>query len=181
MDDDAANPANTTTINVKAVDRDAWQRAKNAADKQDETMGVWLSRALNFRCDAESGPREFLPTSISRPALPAANPPPQMANPAVALQSAADVAAILQGLAAVAAATGAAGVLASAVALADDMVRAARGMPPRPVRRGGKAPDRDGHGRFVSVPHDGKAPGKALLESGKAEAIDGTHTERAGS
>jgi hypothetical protein len=86
-----------TTINVKGVSAKAWERAKNAAAKQDETMGVWLSRAANQLADREAGPRELLPQ-------PPANLPPKMVKPTGL--TAPELAALLQGMAALATATG---------------------------------------------------------------------------
>ena len=35
-----------TTINVKGMSVSSWERAKKAAGKQDESMGAWLTRAV---------------------------------------------------------------------------------------------------------------------------------------
>ena len=81
------------TINVKGVAARAWERAKTAALKQDETMGVWLSRAIDYRADAEAGPREF------PPANPAANPEPKTVKPE-AVMAAEQLADLMRGMAA---------------------------------------------------------------------------------
>jgi hypothetical protein len=125
-----------TTINVKGVSAKAWERAKAAAAKQDETLGVWLSRAANQLADREAGPREF-------PPQPPANLAPEMVKPSGL--TAPELAALLQGMAALATATGTSPAKADvrrAYALVDDHVREARGIPPRPIRlhpRPGKA------------------------------------------
>jgi hypothetical protein len=63
-----------TTINVKGVLVSAWETAKKAANKQNETMGSWLSRAIPHLANLEAGPREFPPV----------NPEPNSANPSPA-------------------------------------------------------------------------------------------------
>lgn len=135
-----------TTINVKSVSVAAWERAKSSALKQGETMGAWVSRALNQLADDEAGPREFPPSP--------ANPSPREVKPdsSGASVSMADVAVLMQGIAAVAAATGqppAKADLRRAYGLADELVRDARGIPRKP--------------RIV-----GKAIGQSLLLEGKA-------------
>ena len=133
------------TINVKGVAARAWERAKTAALKQDETMGVWLSRAIDYRADAEAGPREFPP----------ANPAPKTVKPEAAL-AAEQLADLMRGMAALATATSIAPAKADirrVYRLADDLVRDARGMPPRKLRIAGKA------------------GWQSLLENGKAGAI----------
>jgi hypothetical protein len=124
-----ANPDDEkTTINVKGVSAKAWERAKNAAKKQDETMGDWLSRAANHLADREAGPREFPPALQ-------ANLPPEMVKPPSL--TAPELAGLMQGMAALATATNippAKTDVRRAYALVDEHVREARGMPPRPVR-----------------------------------------------
>ena len=59
-----ANPeAKKTIINVKGADVEQWERAKTAANRADETMGEWLSRAVKHLADMEEGGREFPPGS----------------------------------------------------------------------------------------------------------------------
>lgn len=134
-----------TVINVKGVSVKAWERAKTAAAKQDETMGAWLSRAINQLVDREAGPREF-------PPVPMANHRSEMVKPPGL--PAPELAELMQGMAALATATGtnpAKVDVRRAYAAVDDLVREARGMPPRPVRR-----------------IAGKAGGQALSLDGKA-------------
>lgn len=161
-----------TTINVKAVSGRAWEKAKSSAIKQGETMGTWLSRAINQLADREaSGPRELAPLPVNLP--PAVNSlatqprsvleqlathpvnlrgetgNPGPANP----MSVDDLASLMHGMAALASATEvppAKTDIRRAYGLADDLVRDARGMPRRPRVAGGKA------------------DGKALPETGKA-------------
>ena len=144
------NPADDrVTINVKSVSAKSWERAKVAANKQGQTMGEWLSRAINQLANNEAGPREL-------PALPAANLKPKTGNPGpagpAAGMSAGDLADMMRGLAALATASGtppAKADIRRAYGLADDLVRDARGMPrkSRPI---------------------GKASRQSLLENGKA-------------
>lgn len=139
-----------TVINVKGVSVQAWEKAKRAAAKQGQPMGLWLSRAAEHLANLEDGPREFLP---SQPA----NLEPKSGNPSSLPVEGLGV--LMQGIAAVAAATGTAPAksnLRRLYALADDHVRDASGLPPRPVR----------------VPASGKAAGQSLLISGKAERED---------
>lgn len=139
-----------TTINVKAVSARSWERAKASAIKQGQTMGAWLSRAIDQLADAEAGPREFPPVK------PAANPAVETGNPGQAPgMTAGELADLMRGVAALATASGtspAKADLRRAYGLADELVREARGLPrkPRPV---------------------GKAAGQSLLENGKAPAL----------
>lgn len=136
-----------TVINVKGMSLRAWERAKKAASKQDETMGAWLARAVDHLANLEDGPREL-------PPLPPANLEPKTGNPSSLPVE--GLGALMQGIAAVSAATGivpAKSNVRRLYALADDAVREAGGMSPRPVR--------------VRAP--GKAPGQSRLLSGKAE------------
>jgi hypothetical protein len=138
-----------TTINVKSVSVSAWERAKKAAAKQDDPMGVWLSRAAHHLADMEAGPREFPP----------APPPPSASGPEPAERklSATELAALMQASAAFSAATGVKPAVRDAQRLhatLDAMVREGTGQPPRTVR-----PPRN-------APLIGKAEGQSLLESG---------------
>lgn len=148
-----------TTINVKAVSARSWERAKASAIKQGQTMGAWLSRAIDQLADAEAGPREF------PPANPAANLAAQGGNPGQAPgMTAGELADLMRGVAALATASGtspAKADLRRAYGLADELVREARGLPrkPRPV---------------------GKAVGQSLLENGKAPALVYAISDEAG-
>lgn len=151
------NPSDErTTINVKGMSVSSWERAKKSAAKQDESMGAWLTRAVEQLANLEDGPREF-------PPMPPANPAPESGNPPALAASGAPVEGLglgqlMQGMAALAAATGTPPARSDTrrlYALVDDQVRQARGMPPRPVRR------RQG----------GLAAGQSLLENGKADPV----------
>lgn len=149
------NPSDErTTINVKGMSVSSWERAKKAAAKQDESMGVWLTRAVEHLANLEDGPREFLPMAPANPAPESGNPPALAASRAPVE----GLGQLMQGLAALTAATGTPPAKADTrrlYALVDDQVRQARGMPPRPVRRR--------QGRL--------AAGQSLLESGKADPV----------
>lgn len=125
-----------TTINVKSVSVAAWDRAKKAATKQGEAMGEWLSRAINQLADIEAGPREF------PPANPPVNQISETGNPVRFALSPAELSDLMHAQAALTTATGKLPAKADtgrAHALAAEMVRAAIGMPPKPLRIG-KAP-----------------------------------------
>ena len=134
-----------TTINVKAVSAKAWERARNCAGKHDETMGEWLSRAINRLADLEEHG-----TTVEPPA----NPEKPVRGFSAAPEAVAEMA---RGMAVLAQATGvmpAKRDVRRVYGLMDEIVRAARGMPPRPL------------------PSPGKANGKALPKIGKAIAAE---------
>jgi hypothetical protein len=117
-----------TIINVKGMDAEQWERAKSAANRQDETMGEWLSRAVKHLADMEEGGREFGPGA---PVNPRQSMTPEQ------------VAALMHATAALQVAAGKPVPLRSAAglrAVADDLARAARGLPPKPVRTAVKRP-----------------------------------------
>jgi hypothetical protein len=62
-----------TIVNIKSVFKRSWDRAKGAAERNDETLGTWVSRALDLLADRESGPREIVP-SVNPPANPTPDP-----------------------------------------------------------------------------------------------------------
>jgi hypothetical protein len=63
----------TTIINVRGVSASLWKQAGDCAKKQDESLGVWLTRAIRDRVNIEAGPREL-------PPLRAVNNAPEIAN-----------------------------------------------------------------------------------------------------
>ena len=136
-----------TVINVKGMSLRAWEKAKRAASKQDQTMGAWLSRAVDHLANLEDGPREFAPVQP-------ANLEPKSGNPSsLPIEQ---LGLLMQGLAALSTATGTApakGNLRRLYTLADDHVREASGSPARPVR----------------VRTSGKAFGQSRLLQGKAD------------
>jgi len=69
------------TINVKGVSEKAWETAKKAALKQNETMGSWLSRAIPHLANLEAGPREFPPERLANPETIYGNPLPYASGP----------------------------------------------------------------------------------------------------
>ena len=69
----AQDEGQSTIINVKGVSAKAWETTKKRANLRCETMGEWLTRAINTQANLEAGPREFPPAN---PATPSANPPP---------------------------------------------------------------------------------------------------------
>jgi hypothetical protein len=109
--------AERTIINLKNVRKDAYERAKRAANRNDENVGEWVSRACDILADMEEGKREFGPAEPAKPRKPI---------------DAQHVAALLQ------AANAARGNRHPAVAdlrmLAGEMAREALGLDPRPVR-----------------------------------------------
>lgn len=169
-----------TVINVKGVSVQIWEKAKRAANKQGQPMGVWLSRAADHLANLEDGPREF-PPDVS------ANPEPKTGNPSGMASD--HLAGLMQGMAALVAATGMApskAVVRTAYRLMDAQVREASGLPPRPVRiAAGKASGQslllDGKADEVPIPTPGdlpakparlpasKARGQSLARNGKAE------------
>jgi hypothetical protein len=75
-------------VNIKGIRTTSWERARAASARSGETLGAWVSRALDQLADRESGERF----------LPAATPPANPANPAAAADLAA-IGAALMGLA----------------------------------------------------------------------------------
>jgi hypothetical protein len=64
----------TITVNIKAIRAASWANAKLRADAADESMGEWVSRAIDQLAAAEAaGPRLIPPVKpISLPANPPA-------------------------------------------------------------------------------------------------------------
>lgn len=62
----------TVPVTVKAMPVAEWKRAKDAAEKQDQSMAEWLARAINQLADREAGEREVFPNQapVSPPSLP---------------------------------------------------------------------------------------------------------------
>ena len=114
-----------TTINVKGVTREAWERARAAATKSGEAMGAWLSRAVDQLARLEAGPREFPPALAVKPTNNSGNPDAD--------------ARLIDLLTAAATLSTACGGKLSAVpgltALCAERVRSARGLPPLAARR----------------------------------------------
>lgn len=55
----ATPDAETTTVNLKSMPVSVWNRAKNCANRQGETLAEWLTRAITQLADREeSAPRE---------------------------------------------------------------------------------------------------------------------------
>lgn len=59
--DDPENPDERTIINVKSVKVRAWERGKSAANRAGETMGEWLTKAIETQVHLEAGRRVFPP------------------------------------------------------------------------------------------------------------------------
>lgn len=114
-----ANPKDgLTTVNVKNVSEAEWERAKRCANRSDEVIGTWLSRAVKLLADMEeSGGREFGP---GEPTKPRRELSPEQ------------VAALLQGVGATQSSRNRAAV--ELRTLAAGMAREALGMDPLPVR-----------------------------------------------
>lgn len=144
-----ANPNDVTTvINVKGVSVTAWDRARKMAQRNGETMGSWLSRAVSHLADMEDGPREFPPGELVK----------QGGNPGQSI-SPEHLAGLMDALTRLSVATGVLPLKREVRLLqvtADATVREAQGLPPAPRR----------------LP--GKAGGKERSEKGKAgRAIEG--------
>lgn len=125
-----------TIINVKGMDAEQWERAKIAANRQDETMGGWLSRAVKQLADIEEGGREFGPSERAE------------RRPLTAEQ----VAALMQAAAQLALATGKPAPKSHAHglrAVVDDLTRQARGLPPKPVKPRANQPPRVGQSKLI--------------------------------
>jgi hypothetical protein len=138
-----------TIVNIKGVLKRSWERTKIAADRNDETLGAWVSRALDQLADRETGPREFPPAANL-----AANPPAD-----ARLGRLFDV---MQHVGTLSAATGQPPpkrTVSRLYRLADEWSRAQSGMPPKVIRG------------------VGLANGKAGLETGKALAIEAEFSE----
>jgi hypothetical protein len=123
-----------TIINVKGMDAEQWERAKLAANRQDETMGEWLSRAVKQLADMEEGGREFGPGERTE------------RKPLTAEQ----VAALMQAAAQLALATGKPAPKSHAHglrAVVDDLTRQARGLPP--VKPRANRPPRLGQSKLI--------------------------------
>lgn len=106
-----------TTINVKNMGVPEWERAKKCANRSDESMGEWLTRAVKLLADMEEGGREFAPREPTRPRRE---------------MSPEQVAALLQGVAATKGNRHQAAI--DLRTLAGEMARDALGQEPRPVR-----------------------------------------------
>jgi hypothetical protein len=86
-----------TIINVKAVNVRSYEGAKKAANKAGETMGSWLSRAMDQLANLESGERYILPDNLANRShgLAVANPANLPALPPVDFR---EVAAIIMAM-----------------------------------------------------------------------------------
>ena len=118
-----------TTINVKNVDKTAWEAAMRAAILRGEAAGPWLNRAIRAQLNAEAGGREFPPEPVKNGVVAANQVPEGM--------SLGEVTAAINAFAALAAATGqkpAAKDISRAYGYVDEVVRRARGHDPRPDR-----------------------------------------------
>jgi hypothetical protein len=123
----------TTTINVKGMSIEAWERAQICSQKQEQTRGVWLTRAVNHLAEIE----EAAETGMA-PAKPGNTPAKSGAIQAhPARMETAELQALMQSMAALAQATGIRPALAEirrCYAAVDDRIRQDRGLAPRPIR-----------------------------------------------
>jgi hypothetical protein len=70
--------SDTTTVNVKNIRVDAWSAAKLSAERSDESLGSWVSRACDQLAAAEAGGQRLIPpperlnqvAKVANPALP---------------------------------------------------------------------------------------------------------------
>jgi hypothetical protein len=66
-----------TIVNIKGVVVQSYDRAKKSAHKNGETMGSWISRAMDQLANLEAGERYIPPANPANPSgNPGANPPP---------------------------------------------------------------------------------------------------------
>lgn len=78
----------TAIKTIKGVRLDAWERARRAADKADETMGEWASRAFDRQADQDGRTLVLAPQTLDQPGIPPSRldrqdsppPPPDMAG-----------------------------------------------------------------------------------------------------
>jgi hypothetical protein len=56
-----------TIVNVKGISVPSWDRGKAAANRAGETMGSWLSRAIDQLADREAGQRYIPPDAPANP------------------------------------------------------------------------------------------------------------------
>jgi hypothetical protein len=126
----------TTTVNVKHMPVAAWKRAGDRARANDETLGSWVSRAINQLANLEEqGDRLILP---GRPAT----PPPAGRDAAELVPLMQGVAAMLREAAGHAAASGRPippGMAKEVHAAMRDLSREARGLPA--IRRVKRRPE----------------------------------------
>ena len=122
---DGANPAvKTTIVNVKGVEVEAWEMAKDLSNRHDESLGSVVSRAIRQLHQIDRGPREL-------PPLVSANLIPKTANP-----DDDGLVALLNAAAAIAASNERKlSSVPGLTSLVAERVRAARGLPPLAPRR----------------------------------------------
>lgn len=111
-------------VTIKAMPVAAWKRAREAAEKQDQSMAEWLARAINQLADMEAGARVTMPGKPDKPEAPA--------------MPAADLEALMRAAHAVSEASGVPVPKVAArhaFALLTGQMRAARGLPVRQTSR----------------------------------------------
>jgi hypothetical protein len=62
---DADKPDDLTIVTVKGMSVEAWKRGRKAAEKRDEMMGPWLSRAINLLADQQDHDGLFPPDKLN--------------------------------------------------------------------------------------------------------------------
>ena len=129
----------TAQVNIKGMPSAEWERVRRNAKKSGESLGTWVGRACKLLSDMEEAAGRVQPPP-ARPSTPAPGNAPVdwwTASRVPVPDSVTEVALLLQAVAAASAATGVAPPKADMkrmLALADESVRAVRGLPPRPVR-----------------------------------------------
>jgi hypothetical protein len=121
MADEIASDAADQRWTVRGVTKGYREAATAAADRAGMSVGAWLCQVIDEAVQAE---REPIGTKTLAPKTPAGLTTPELAD-------------LMRSMAALATATGvppAKADLRRAYVLADDHVRVARGMPPRPTR-----------------------------------------------
>lgn len=152
---DNPDEADKTIINVKGVRKSAWEAAKRGATQQGDSMGTWLSDAIDQRAIRDSDQVKPPAKNDGKKGNPAALTPDQLTARIIA------AAALQQSAAAMKQACGRTtgkGALMRVLSSLEQHVIEAEGLPPRRVRT--IAGPSFGHVDVPSTERGGKASGK---------------------
>jgi hypothetical protein len=117
-------PDDLTIVTVKGMSVEAWKRGREAAAARDEMMGPWLSRAIHLLADQQNHDGLFPPDKLN-------GKPEVQALPPLPVFSMADLQATLLTVQAAVDRRVPAEVMAEALLLLENTMRAANGRPPR--------------------------------------------------